>query len=512
MTTIGLRARVALGLALGVAVSSCRAPSESVALNPTIEAIVASVSEERIEANLRKLEEFGTRHILSGHLGPQRGIDAAKDWLVQELSSYDARLQVSVQPFRLPAGAAEGAVLRDVELANVVAVLPGGTDARQQILITAHYDTVNVHRRPVPPDEDRARELVERRSVEEAEARRMVELFPRDAALGRLDEEATAAAEHAPGVSDDGSGVAALLELARVMSRHRFEKTLVFVAFSAEEVGLEGSKFYATRAHEEGVPIEAVLNNDIIGTVVAGNGHTSPGTVRVFGDGPEDSPSRALLRYTKLVGERYVPDMRVQMVFRRDRFMRGGDHTSFLTRGYSAVRLTSAAENYEQQHNAADTLENASVAYATRVARVNAAVAASLASAPSAPVVNYTIRSGSGEGDRMPLLSRGQSGYAAALRWTPPEAEDVAGYVVMLRDTTAADWEHAVAVGNVTSHTLEDFSIDDAVIGVKAVDRDGNESMVAAYLEPVTQRLTAPPAAPSEPSPPAAPAEPPSSE
>ncbi|HSC17135.1 MAG TPA: M28 family peptidase [Gammaproteobacteria bacterium] len=509
MATFGFLARSALGLALGVVLSSCRAPSEPTNLNPTIEAVVAGVSEERIEANLRKLEGFGTRYILSGHLGPQRGIDAAKDWLVQELSSYGPRLQVSVQSFSLPKGAAEGQVLRDVDLGNVVAVLPGRTDPAHQILITAHYDTVNLHLRPVPSDDERVRDLVERRRVDETEARRMTELFPRDAVRGRGDEEATAAAEDAPGVSDDGSGVAALLELARVMSQYEFEKTLVFVAFSAEEVALEGSKFYATRARDEGAAIEAVLNNDIIGTVVAGNGRTSADTVRVFGDGPEDSPSRALLRYTKLVGERYVPSMRVQMVFRRDRFGRGGDHTSFLTRGFAAVRLTSAAENYEQQHNAADTLENMSVAYATRVARINAAVAASLASAPSAPVVNYTIGSGMDEGNRLPLLSRGQSGYAASLRWTPPAAADVAAYTVMIRDTTAPDWQRAIPVGAVTRHVIENLSIDDVVIGVKATDRDGNESMVAAYLEPVAQRLTAPPAASTVP---AASSEPSSSE
>jgi peptidase M28-like protein len=501
MTTIRVRFRAALGLVLGAALTSCRAPSESVTLNPTIAAVVAGISEQRIEASLRTIEAFGTRHILSGPLGPQRGIDAARDWLVRELSSYDARLQVSVQAFRLPKGTADGAVLRDVELGNVVAVLPGTSDPEHQILITAHYDTVNLHRRPVLPDEERARDLVERRQVDEAEARRMTELFPRDAVLGRLDEEATAAAEQAPGVADDGSGVAALLEIARVMSQQRFEKTLVFVAFAAEEVGLEGSKFYATRAREDDAAIEAVLNNDIIGTDVAGNGRAGPDTVRVFGDGPEDSPSRALLRYTKLIGERYVPSMRVQMVFRRDRFQRGGDHTSFLTRGFAAVRLTSAAENYAHQHNATDTLDNASAAYTTQVARINAAVAASLASAPSPPVVNYTIASGLDKGNRMPLLSRGESGYAASLRWTAPAASDVAGYTIMIRDTTSADWQRAIPVGPVTRHTIEDFSIDDVVLGVKAIDRDGNESVVAAYLEPISQRLTAAPAAPVAPAP-----------
>jgi hypothetical protein len=164
-----------------------------------------------------------------------------------------------------------------------------------------------------------------------------------------------------------------------------------------------------------------------------------------------------------------------------------------LTRGFAAVRLTSAAENYEQQHNAADTFDNASVEYAAEVARINAAVAASLALAPSAPVVNYTYPSGKRTGDRVPLLSRGASGYAAGLRWSAVEANDIAGYAVVLRDTTAPEWERAIPVGNVTSHTIEDLSVDDTVIGVKAIDRDGNESMVATYLEPIRQQLTAPP-------------------
>jgi len=146
------------------------------------------------------------------------------------------------------------------------------------------------------------------------------------------------------------------------------------------------------------------------------------------------------------------------------------------------------------------------------VARINAAVAASLASAPSAPVVNYTTESGMDQGNRAPLLSRGQSGYAASLRWTPSAAADTAGYTVMLRDTTAADWQRAIPVGAVTSHAIEDFSIDDVVIGVKATDRDGNESMVAAYLEPINQRLTAPPAAPAAAASPTAPSEPATSE
>src|SRR6185503_1727579 len=156
-----------------------------------------------------------------------------------------------------------------------------------------------------------------------AEARRVVQLFPTPDTLGEVDAEATAAEQHSPGVVDDASGTAAVMELARVMSRHAFEKTLVFVAFSGEEIGLEGSKVYAADARKNGMRIEAVLNNDIIGSDTAGNGRVSNSTLRVFAAGSEDSPGRSLLRYTKLLAERYVPSMNVEMVFHADRFNRG---------------------------------------------------------------------------------------------------------------------------------------------------------------------------------------------
>ena len=239
---------------------------ESAALNPVIQEIVASLSEDRIEASLRRLEGFGTRHILSGELGPERGIDAARDWLVQELSGYDPRLEVSVQPFRLPAGTADGQVLRDVEVANVIAVLPGTTEPGTGFSsppITTLCTITASQCRPTRSAYGSSWRSVRWRKRKPAA---WSSCF-RVSVLGEPDAEATAADEHAPGVSDDGSGVAAMLELARVMSQHRFEKTLVFVAFAAEEVALEGSKFYATQAKKDGATIEAVLNNDIIGSV-----------------------------------------------------------------------------------------------------------------------------------------------------------------------------------------------------------------------------------------------------
>src|SRR5262249_53697143 len=162
----------------------------------------------------------------------------------------------------------------------------------------------------------------------------------------------------------------------------------------------------------------------------------------------------------------------------------------------AAVRLTTPGENYENQHSATDTFANTSVSYTARVARMNAAVLASLGWAPSAPITNWMFRSGDRKGDRLPLLSRGKSGYDGVMRWQPGNASDVAGYAIVTRATTSPDWEREIWVGNVNSYVLAGVSIDDIVIGVKAVDRDGNQSLVSAYLEPVNQQLTAPPAAP----------------
>jgi hypothetical protein len=471
------------------------AQSPPARLIPAVKQVVDAISEERIAANLKKLEGFGSRYILSEQDDPAHGIGAAKRWIYGEFKSYSPRLEVGYQTFRVKRGARRGQVLREVELANVVAVLPGTADKDRFVLVTAHYDSLNLKRKPKFTERERLDDLV-KRGVDENEAKKYMQLFPTEEALGEVDAEATAAETVAPGVTDDGSGTATVLELARVMSKYRFRKTLVFIAFAAEEIGMEGSKVYALAAKEKGMQIEAVLNNDIIGSVVAGNGRSASSTLRVFAGGPEDSPARAVLRYTKQIAERYVPSMKVEMIFHGDRFNRGGDQLSFFTQGYAAARLTSPSENYENQHSATDTFANTSVPYTVRVAKMNAAVLASLALAPAPPVVNWTFMSGDRKGDRLPLLSRGKSGYDAVMRWQPVSAADLAGYAVVLRATTAPDWEREIWVGNVTSYVIADFSIDDVVLGVKAVDRDGNQSLVSAYLEPINQQSTAPPAAP----------------
>jgi hypothetical protein len=265
----------------------------------------------------------------------------------------------------------------------------------------------------------------------------------------------------------------------------QFDKTIIFIAFAAEEVGLSGSQVYAAMAKQKGMQIEAVLNNDIIGSDVSGNGRSSTNVLRIFATGPEDSPSRELGRYMKQVAERYVPSMQVEMVFRGDRFLRGGDHRPFVIQGYAALRLTSASENYENQHSTTDTFVSTSVPYTARAARMNAAVLASLALAPAPPVLNWTWSSGPNKGGHVPLLTRGKSGYDAVLHWYPNTEEDLAGYAVMIRSTTSPVWESETWVGNVTSYAMPDVSIDDVVIGVKAPDKDGNQSVVSPYMEPL---------------------------
>jgi hypothetical protein len=483
MPHIALRVPVCTLLIMGCAA----AQSPQTGLNPAVKQVVDAISEQRIAATMRKLESFGTRHTMSSQEDPSHGIGAAKRWIYEEFQSYSPRLQVSYQNFSVKKG---GNAVRDTELANVIAVLPGTSDQDRYVLVTAHYDSINNAPGPSRSDAQRLADLV-KRGMDENEAKRYLQYFPATKATVEVDREATAAQTLAPGVSDDGSGTAAVLELARVMSPHQFDKTLVFIAFSSEEGSHAGSKAYAASARKSGMRIEAVLNNDIIGNDVAGNGRSNNGVVRVFAAGPEDSQDRAVLRYMKEIAERYVPSMRIEAVFRLDRFGRGGDHMSFVDEGYPAVRITTPSEDYSHQHSATDTFANASIPYVTRVTRMNAGVAASLALAPAPPVVNWTFSSGPRKGQRIPMLSRGDSGYDAVLRWERSAAPDLAGYSVVIRSTTSPFWEREIWAGDVTSYTLRDFSIDNVVLGVKAIDREGNQSLVSSYLEPPYQGAAA---------------------
>jgi hypothetical protein len=409
--------------------------------NPLIQKIVSEVSEERISNILRKLESFETRNTLSDPTQTNRGIGIARQWIFDQFKSYGPRLEVKFDTHQIPKG---GRVWKDIELRNVVAILPGKMPqaTNRWILVSGHYDSLNL----------------------------------KDAAALRGQPE-KAAELFAPGVSDDASGTACAMECARVLSQYEFDATLVFVAFAGEEQGLVGARAMAKRLKSQQQEIQAVLNNDIIGNEVSGNGTSDPQRVLLFSEEPNDSPSRQIARFVHAIAARYYPDMKVDTIFRHDRFGRGGDHTAFNEEGYPAVRFTTASENFTNQHSPTDTFTNASVPYTARVIRINAAAAAALALAPKPPVTKAPTARRNGPG-----LTRG-TGYDAVLRWDHPNPEpDLAGFIVVVCSTTAPDWEREIWAGNVREFTLKNTPIDQFVIGVKAVDRDGHESPVSAYV------------------------------
>ena len=439
-------------------------------VNPTVQKIVDSVSQERITEILKKLEGFGTRGLFSDQDNPTRGIGAARRWIYGEFKSYSPRLQVSFDSYRVKKG--KGRIIQDVEVHNVMAVLPGKLNPERQFILSGHYDSLAMLRRS--PDGSTAPPATDSEGAPAS---------PPPFDLSML-------APVEPGVTDDGSGTAAVMELARIMSQYEFEKTIVFVAFAGEEMGLVGSSLYARRAHKENQIIDGVLNNDIIGSDVSGNGRFDNSTVSVYSEDPADSTSRQLARYVKDVAERYLPSLNIDLVFRADRIGRGGDHTPFNLEGFPAVRVTTPNENYANQHSVTDTFANTSVPYASRVIQANAAALASLALAPKAPVTNEMITSGARKGQLTPMISRGKTRYDAALRWKNENPEpDLLGYSIVMRKSTASYWEKEIFVGKVTAYTLKDVSIDDVIFGVKAIDRDGNESLVAPYVPGPRQKL-----------------------
>src|SRR5581483_8126781 len=281
------------------------------ALQPRVREILDGVSDERIAATIKKLASFPTRNTLS-----TEGAAAARQWIAEQLKSYSPRLQVNLEHFKVKKN--EERIFRDVDLYNIVAILPGTTTPETQVLITAHYDSLNLIPLPgqtsaTPPADN----VAERATTYDW----------------------TKADAPAPGANDDASGTAAVMELARVMSRYEFPKTLVFIAFAGEEQGLIGSTLHAGAARRQNQAIEAVLNNDIIGGDSSGNGRVGNNSVSLYSSEVMDSPSQQLARYARQIGERYLPSMRVSMILLQDRLGRGGDHTPFQQQGFAAVRF-----------------------------------------------------------------------------------------------------------------------------------------------------------------------------
>jgi hypothetical protein len=434
------------------------APALAQDVDPRIEQVLVQVSPERLKATIETLASFETRHTLSSQDTPGRGIGAAAQWIHDQLEAASPRLQVGFDDYRLPPQGER--IVRAVRVRNVVAVLPGRSPRR--IYVSGHYDTVA---RPVRPAETTA---------SGGSAPGLGQSGGRVQTAGGFD---WAAGDiPAPGANDDGSGTALTMEAARVLAQSGldFEATLVFVAFAGEEQGLVGAHLHAQKAVAAKTVIDAVFNNDIIGNSVGGNGIVDAESVRVFADGPEDSPSRQLARYIQRSAARYVPSHRVRLIARHDRFGRGGDHTAFNQRGFAGVRFSEANENYARQHLVADTPDGVDAVYLARNTRVNVAGVASLALAPAAPTV--TNERG------VPMLDRNPSGYDARLRWKA--SEGAAGYRIFWREAWTPDWQFERHVGNVTEVVLPDVSIDDYVFGVAAIGPGGHESLVSAYVNP----------------------------
>jgi hypothetical protein len=446
------------------------APARAQDLDPRVEKLVSSVSEERLGAILKKLESFETRSTLSSPDSPTRGVGAAREWIRQEMASYSPKLQVTFDTYQV---APQGRITRPVELRNVMAVLPGRSPRR--VYISGHYDTLA---RPGgqgasnsgEPSEQSVSDTRTEQSVSDTRTASRVS----DTDRAPLD-------NFAPGVNDDGSGTALTIELARVFSQSGidFDATLVFMCHAGEEQGLVGARLHAQRATAEKIPIEAVFNNDIVGNDHGGNGIVDGATIRVYSEGPEDSTSRALARFVQRWGGRYVPSHKVRPMSRPDRFGRGGDHSAYNQLGFTAVGFRESRENFTKQHDVRDTFDGISLPYLAQNARVNAASAATLALAPPPPsVVN----------DRgQPTISRAPTGYDANLKWTA--SPGAAAYRIFWREAWGPDWQHDLLVGNVTNVVLPNMQIDDFVFGVAAVDAAGHESFVSTYVSPARANI-----------------------
>ena len=418
--------------------------------------IVQEIDARNIERTVRKLVSFGTRNTLSTQSDPNRGISVAGDWLFSEFSKAaeqsGGRMTVEKQTFEQPKAAR---VPQPTMITNVVATLKGTQpeSSGRTYIVSGHYDSMCTS--------------------------------PTDATCD------------APGANDDASGTAAVLEMARVMAKYEFDATIVFMAVAGEEQGLLGSTYAAEQAKQKGVDVEAMFTNDIIGSSLGGNGIRDAHTIRVFSEGvpssekPEeatvrrgvggenDSAPRQLARFIKETGERYVPAMRVMMVYRRDRYLRGGDHIPFLERGFAAVRFTEPNEDYRHQHQNVriesevqygDLPQFDDFNYIANVARVNAASLAALALAPARP-------------KNVGLLTTRLTNDTD-LKWDANKEPDLAGYEIVWRDTTSPVWTNARAVGNVTSFTVKGMSKDNYFFAVRAVDKQGNKSP-ASFPHPV---------------------------
>lgn len=398
----------------------------------------------RLKADVEKLVSFGTRHTLSSPDDPRRGIGAARRWFADEMKRTSARCGGCLQVSTIERVFTGDRAPKGVNVVDVLAVQPG-SDPNRVVIVQGHIDS------------------------------RVTDVMN--------------ASSDAPGANDDASGVALVLEAARLLSARKFKATIVYAALSGEEQGLFGGQLLADTARERGWNIAAVLNNDIVGNTVGQNGVRVADRVRVFSEGirssedlpaqmmrranggEDDGPSRALAKAIEEVAKRIPGGLDVFAVRRNDRFGRGGDHEPFLKLGYPAVRFSVGIENYNQQHqdlrteggiHYGDTVDKMDFPYLAKVTAINAATIARLAAAPAAP-------------EQVAL--NGALGTNTTVTWTP--VADAAGYRIHWRRNDKQDWTyHRDVPGSAGETVLQDVIVDDVFVGVSALSANGAESIV----------------------------------
>lgn len=416
--------------------------------DPVIAQMVVEVSADSLREYVNTLVSFGTRNTLSSTTDPVKGIGAAREWVARKFREFarnsNGRMTAYVDTTTLPADGKR--VNKPVSLGNAMAILKGTDPADKRIfLITGHLDN------------------------------RVTDVMNINA--------------ETPGANDDGSGVAAVLESARVMSRRSFPATIIFVAVSGEEQGLYGAAFLAEKAKRENWDLQAVLNNDIMGSNHSNETDIIDNTrLRVFSEGlpafeldkkaagirnmglENDGASRQLARYVKETGERYVDHIEVVMIYRNDRFLRGGDHTPFVQQGFAAVRLTEMNENFDHQHQDVrkengvqygDLAQFMDFEYLRKNTAVNLSCLANLASSPGVPTA-VTID----------VKNLSNSTY---ISWKKPVSGKPSGYYLLIRETTAAQWQKKFFTTE-TGMRIP-YSKDNYFFAVQSVDENGHESL-----------------------------------
>ena len=434
---------LSLALLAGV---TCAPAADAPPTEPSgLRALADQVSADRLHATVAKLVGFGTRHTLSDTKSDKRGIGAARRWAKSEFEAYSKDCSGCLQVETPAQTFSDGKrILQPTEVMDVIAIQRGTSDPNRVVLITGHIDS-------------RVTDVMNAKS-------------------------------DAPGANDDGSGTAAVIEAARVLSKHKFAATIVYGVLSGEEQGLYGGKVLADYAKQQGWQVEADLNNDIVGNSHGQDGVNDNTYVRVFSEGTKsgetldqakyrryhggevDSPSRNVARLLADLAEKHLTNFRVRMVYRTDRYGRGGDQVPFLEAGFPAVRVTEAHENYTRQHqdlrvekgvHYGDTIDGVDFDYLAQVTRLNVLGLATMAAAP-APPAGVDID--------------GAVSSDTTIHWQP--VAGAAGYRVFWRDTLAPHWQRSEWIGSETKATLKNIVVDDYFFGVSAVSADGYASPV----------------------------------